>query len=139
MSEYLFLYGTLRPEDAPEGIRPAVEGLRVVGEGSLPGRLYDLGEYPGAVIDPAAEQRIYGTIFELPGDETVLRRMDVYEDFRSSEPEESLFLRVRQQVELASGGSLECWVYVYNLPPLGARVVTSGRWRPRKNAAMETK
>jgi pyruvate carboxylase len=138
MSEYLFLYGTLRPADAPEEIRPAVQGLRTVDEGSLPGRLYDLGEYPGAVIDLEAEQRILGTVFELPADAAVLSRMDQYEGFYPGNLGESLFVRVRQRVELESGGSVECWIYEYNQPPLGARVITSGRWRRKDNAAMET-
>jgi gamma-glutamylcyclotransferase (GGCT)/AIG2-like uncharacterized protein YtfP len=131
MSEHLFLYGTLRPEDAPEEIRSAVTGLRSVGEGAVPGLLYDLGEYPGAVIDAEAKQRIFGTVYQLPEDQTVLSRMDTYEDFRPAAPDESLFLRIRQQVEMDARGSVECWMYVYNQPLLGAPVVTGGRWRNR--------
>lgn len=129
MSEYLFLYGTLRPEDAPVEIRSTVAGLRLIGEGTVPGILYDLGEYPGALVDAAAEQRIFGTVYQLSEDRTALSRMDTYEDFRPDAPEESLFLRVRQKVEMEAGGSVECWMYVYNMPPLNAPVVASGRWR----------
>ena len=32
----------------------------------MPGRLYDLGLYPAAMLDPAAETRIRGEVFQLP-------------------------------------------------------------------------
>jgi len=51
MSGYLFAYGTLRPGFAPESVAPMVDRLELVGEGFLQGLLYDLGEYPGLVLD----------------------------------------------------------------------------------------
>jgi gamma-glutamylcyclotransferase (GGCT)/AIG2-like uncharacterized protein YtfP len=131
MTEYLFVYGTLRPEEAPEEIRAVVARLRPAGEGTVPGIIFDLGEYPGAVIDPGSGQRIHGMVFELPADESVFGPMDGYEGFSPEDLAGSLFLRVKERVELDAGGSVEAWVYVYNLPPAGAPVVASGRWLRR--------
>jgi gamma-glutamylcyclotransferase (GGCT)/AIG2-like uncharacterized protein YtfP len=129
MSAYLFTYGTLRPGYAPEEIASAVAALRPVGEGFARGVLYDLGEYPGAVLDPTSDQRVFGTVFRLPEERDVLRRMDEYEGFDPEAPEESLFVRGLHEVELESGSTLRCWVYGYNGETGSAPAVDGGRYR----------
>ena len=114
MSEFLFTYGTLRPGHAPEEIAPTVAKLRAVGNGFVYGTLYDLGAYPGAILDPASTRKISGSVFEIPNDPSVLQQLDAYEEFDSSALEESLFVRTLCAVELESGGMLQCWIYVYN-------------------------
>jgi gamma-glutamylcyclotransferase (GGCT)/AIG2-like uncharacterized protein YtfP len=114
MSEYLFTYGTLRPEHAPEEIAPTVAKLRAVGKGFVYGTLVDLGAYPGAKLDRTSTTRVFGSVFELPEDPSVLEQLDAYEEFDSSAMEESLFLRTQCDVELESGRTLQCWIYVYN-------------------------
>ncbi|MGA2171196.1 MAG: gamma-glutamylcyclotransferase family protein, partial [Terracidiphilus sp.] len=114
MSDYLFTYGTLHPGHAPDEIAPAVEKLRPVGTGYVYGVLYDLGDYPGVVLDPTSNQKISGTVFRLSEDENVLRQLDEYEGFDQASPEQSLFLRTLRSVTLDSGETLPCWIYVYN-------------------------
>lgn len=109
----------------------AVEQLRPVGEGCVRGVLYDLGEYPGARLDVAADSRIFGTVFELPGDEGVLRALDRYEGFNPEAVKDSLFVREKHAVELADRRKIDCWIYAYNLEPVGARVIVDGRFRKR--------
>lgn len=121
MSEYLFTYGTLRPGRAPAGIAAAMAKLRVLGAGRVRGVLYDFGLYPGAILDAGAAMEIEGTVFELPEEPGVLRQLDAYEEFNPDAPESSLFLRELHAVKLDSGGTLTCWVYVYNRDPAGAR------------------
>lgn len=128
MSQHLFIYGTLRPGLAPDEVACAVSTLRAVGEGFVRGTLYDLGEYPGVVLNSSSSNRIYGTVFELPSDARVLNALDVYEGFNPEAVAKSLFVRVEQVVELADGRAVACWVYVYNLDPVGARVIAGGRY-----------
>jgi gamma-glutamylcyclotransferase (GGCT)/AIG2-like uncharacterized protein YtfP len=66
MSEFLFAYGTLQPGYAPAEIAPAVEKLLPVGEAFVHGVLYDLGGHPGAVLNSSSQERIFGTVYELP-------------------------------------------------------------------------
>src|SRR5579871_961031 len=76
MCRYLFAYGTLQPGLAPPEIAPLVARLEPLGPGSIPGLLYDLGEYPGAILDPASPRTIWGTVFKLPADPTLLVQLD---------------------------------------------------------------
>jgi gamma-glutamylcyclotransferase (GGCT)/AIG2-like uncharacterized protein YtfP len=128
MSHYLFLYGTLLPNHAPSELAPAVARLRRLGEGTVRGHLYDLGAYPGAVLDALASAHIHGTVFELPDDEELLCALDLYEDFHSGNVESSLFVRSLQPVTLANGEIVQCWMYVYNRDASGARRILSGRY-----------
>ena len=129
MSDFLFAYRTLRPGLAPQEIAHIVRQLREVGNGVVRGILYDLGDYPGAILDPLSEFEILGTVFALPQDEEVLRRIDAYEAFHPESPEMSLFLRMICPVKVDTGMTLPCWIYVYNGSTDGARLVKEGQFR----------
>lgn len=133
MSDCLFAYGTLQPDDAPDELASTLAELRPVGEGFVQGVLYDLGDYPGAVLDPSSKRRIFGTVFQLPGDPNVLRKLDDYEAFDPRAPDKSLFIRRMQPVTLATGHTLQCWVYEYNREPEAAPILTSGRYRKKRH------
>jgi len=132
MSDFLFAYGTLRPGRAPAEIASAANQMLPVGSGFIYGLLYDLGSCPGAVLDPSSKYRISGTIFRLPKDANILRQLDAYEEFDPDAPEQSPFIRILHPVALATGDTLQCWVYVYNGKPDACRVLASGRyWQTR--------
>jgi gamma-glutamylcyclotransferase (GGCT)/AIG2-like uncharacterized protein YtfP len=116
MADRLFIYGTLHPHRAPGEIRDAVKRLTPLGKGTVRGTLYDLGDYPGLVLGGAAPAKIAGEVFTLPSDPGTLACLDDYEEFRPSDPENSLFKRIKTTVTLADGTKRLCWVYVYNHP-----------------------
>jgi len=124
---HLFAYGTLLDGLRPAGITRAAERLGALGPATVRGRLYDLGEYPGLVLDPAANE-VHGTIFTVP-DDAALAALDAYEGFEPEEPARSLFVRTRVAATLPDGRPLNCLVYVYNRDPAGAPVIASGRYR----------
>ena len=131
MAEYLFTYGTLQPGHAPALIASAAARLRPIGQGHVRGTLYDFGHYPGAVLDADAGRTIFGTVYELPDDPDVLRQLDEYEDCYPDAHELSQYLRTSHSVTLASGETLDCWIYTYNRDVRSARIVESGRWERR--------
>jgi gamma-glutamylcyclotransferase (GGCT)/AIG2-like uncharacterized protein YtfP len=142
MKEYLFAYGTLIPEAAPEEVRAPLQRLRLLGSGSVPGRLYNLGDYPGAIVDTRSKDRICGDVYELPDDPAVLEALDAYEEFDPEKPEASLFRREQHLVTFSpeakpghSGSQyprqLSCWMYVYNRNPDQASLVPSGTFAAR--------
>jgi gamma-glutamylcyclotransferase (GGCT)/AIG2-like uncharacterized protein YtfP len=122
--QYLFVYGTLQPGRAPAEIAPTVRRLSPVGDGFVRGHLYDLGEYPGIVLDETGE-KITGKIFRLPQEPEVLKRLDEYEEFDAAQPEGSLFVRKEWPVTRKNGSKkLICWVYVYNPHAVSASALT---------------
>jgi gamma-glutamylcyclotransferase (GGCT)/AIG2-like uncharacterized protein YtfP len=112
----LFVYGTLHPDRAPAAIAPAVRTFRRLGPATVPGRLYDLGEYPGIHLNVPDPQLIPGTLFHLPEDPAILAQLDAYEGFDPAFPAQSLFLRQLTSATLPDGTTLACWIYLYNGP-----------------------
>lgn len=134
MREYLFLYGTLMPGECDNEVAPIVKRLRPVGTARVPGRLYDLGEYPGAVVDPSADTSVRGELVELPRNQAVFDALDRYEEFDPLNPSKSLFVRKKARVTLADGRKFESWIYVYNRHPGDAPLVQGGDYSKSKVA-----
>ena len=126
--DHLFAYGTLQPGLAPAAVRPLVDSLAVVGIGTTPGSLYDLGAYPGAVFDDAAGGTVRGTVYALPADAAaVLASLDQYEGVPT------LYRRTTVPVTLPGGPVLSCWAYHYNPPTAGHRRLPAGVYPPMNN------
>lgn len=126
MREYLFVYGTLRPSHAPAELASVIKKLRKVGTAHIRGRLYDLGDYPGAILDASAGTTISGEVFAIPNEPALLSILDSYEGFDSSDLHNSLFVRKQHRVTLSDGRKLKCWVYVYNRALGEAHLVVGG-------------
>lgn len=132
VTHHLFVYGTLSPRHAPPEIAATVRRLRPLGPASVRGRLYDLGEYPGAILSPRSRSVIRGEVFELPSDAQTLSSLDNYEGFEPGKPGSSLFVRQTRTVDMDDGTRLRCWVYVYNGDTRQAQPVRSGRYARRQ-------
>ena len=133
MTEFLFSYGTLAPGLAPREIAWAMAKFHPYSEGWVHGVLYDLGDYPGAVLDDAADKKVFGSVFLIPS--SLLKPLDRYEGFDPRSPSRSLFVRKRHPVALPDGRTLECWVHEHNGEPGGAPIVAAGRYQQRKPKA----
>ena len=112
MLSTLFIYGTLHPNRAPREISAAARRLTSAGPATISARIYNLGEYPGAILDPTAPP-ISGELFIVP-DAPTIAAFDAYEDFRPADPASSLFLRIETTATKPDGSTSACWVYVYN-------------------------
>ena len=101
MSRHLvFVYGSLRRGNAG-AMSVRFPDATYVAEGRVRGSLYDLGEYPGLVLDGAASF-VSGEVYEV--DDDTLYRLDEFEltsDYS------------RKQVEVEHGSEhTDCWIYV---------------------------
>ncbi|MFL6209783.1 MAG: gamma-glutamylcyclotransferase [Pyrinomonadaceae bacterium] len=134
MSDFLFIYGTLLPGEAVADVANIVQQLHRLGPAYVHGRLYDLGEYPGAILDAAAETKIEGEVFELSTDPSVLSALDSYEGYDLADPTNSLFIRIKSPVRLLDGREIESWMYVYNRDPGKALLIRDGNYRKSKAA-----
>jgi gamma-glutamylcyclotransferase (GGCT)/AIG2-like uncharacterized protein YtfP len=126
MAEYLFVYGSLRHQLVPPDLKGLVLQLRRIGAAYTRGHLYDLGEYPGAILDAGCGRRIIGEVLELTDDESILSALDRYEGFDPDDPGAGLFVRTDCHVILENGEEIECWVYVYNGEISSAKLIESG-------------
>lgn len=125
----LFVYGSLREGLVPRGLRALVAHLPRIALGCVEGSLYDLGRYPGLVLEPGSGRLVHGEVRSLASEAEALAELDRYEGFDSSHPEASAFVRVRRRVNLGGGGERVCWLYRYDGPIRGAPRVGSGDWR----------
>lgn len=127
--QYLFAYGTLLGGVREPQVRSVLQRYCRLGpRASVGGRLVDLGAYPGALKPDRPEQRIHGRLIELLSPQRVLPVLDAYEDCRPDRPARGLYRRERVVAQLATGGSVHCWIYRLVRRPRKGRPVPGGDW-----------
>ena len=115
MATYLFAYGTLR-----QGLNSPVNDFfkrhtSWHGKGYMPGYLFDLGDYPGAVFVPESPQQVWGDIFLISDEEELLPMLDEYEGCGAQvAQEEREYDRIVAPI-VTEDEKLRCWVYHYRL------------------------
>jgi gamma-glutamylcyclotransferase (GGCT)/AIG2-like uncharacterized protein YtfP len=118
MSRHLvFVYGTLRRGGAG-AMSLRFPAAKFIAEATVGGGLYDLGAYPGLLLDES-NSRVTGEVYEV--DDELLHELDAFE--ASSH-------YWRQQVEISLGTQRKlCWTYAPH-PEVFARrtLITSGDW-----------
>ncbi|HKA14092.1 MAG TPA: gamma-glutamylcyclotransferase family protein [Myxococcota bacterium] len=118
----LFAYGTLRRGAPMHGL---LEGRTSwLGPASAPGRLVDLGAFPGLVPAAAPGDRVRGDLFAIAeaDREGLLDALDRYEG--------ASFERVQQRVEGPHGSAL-AWLYTYRGAVDGFPVLAGGDYLAR--------
>ena len=130
LNNYLFIYGTLLDEPNPFAIF-LNENSIFYSKAKFKGRLYDFGDYPGAV-DAADGYDIYGSIFELRDVEEVLKHIDPYEGYGEGQRKPYLYIRKIITAE-TQNGPIDCWVYIYNRSVEGVKQITGGDFMAYKN------
>lgn len=117
--ELLFVYGTLMSGFPLHSLLHVGRSSRLLGTGRIGGRLYDLGEFPGA-LPSAGSGTILGELYELT-DGRLLAGLDQVEG--------PLFRRARVRVERAGAETVEAWSYVYLGGPAPRARIPSGDYR----------
>jgi gamma-glutamylcyclotransferase (GGCT)/AIG2-like uncharacterized protein YtfP len=127
MPEYLFVYGTLRRLSPHPMARFLAERARFVGEGTVAGRLYNLGRYPGMIETASGDGRVVGDVYELVDATETLRELDAYEHAESPQP--SYFERGHAQVTMADGLKLAAMIYWFRGHVEKTQWIASGNYR----------
>jgi len=128
----LFVYGTLRRDTQHELFRLLARRARFLGDATVRGKLYDLGDYPGLIYPENG--RVLGEVYAIdrPYWRSVIGRLDEYEGCTSSDPEPHEYRREIVRAQLTSGEALPAWAYVLNRDPRNLREIQSGdylSWR----------
>jgi len=129
----LFVYGTLR-RGFELHHQLARLGARFHTEAKVPGRLFDLGRFPGARPDDREQEWVHGEVFELRQPAADLEVLDEVEGFTPGAPEQSEFVRAITAVMLNSGARQSCWIYWLGPGQGSRRRIASGdyaEWRSR--------
>lgn len=119
--EYLALYGSLMACVGGLGRLGDTSALSYVGPCIIQGRLVDLGRYPGLVPQ---EGLVEAELYEV-ADPAVFEALDRFEGYHPHDPRPSLY--VRRRIKLHEP-ECQAWVYTYNKPAAGLRVIESGSW-----------
>jgi gamma-glutamylcyclotransferase (GGCT)/AIG2-like uncharacterized protein YtfP len=122
----LFVYGTLLQSDNPFGSY-LKNNSRWLSAGKLRGCLYDIGEYPGAVINKDVDSYVFGHIFMLKNHEQAWIILDEYEGYGIGYASPNEFIRQLVEVETETH-TFQCWTYLYNLSLNGLYCIKSGNY-----------
>ena len=123
----IFAYGTLRDPRRMDALLDASSRWRVVAEGSVQGRLYDVGEYPALIKSDDPNDRVPGVVIEIQPGASVLARLDAYEGVDAG-----FYRREVLPVYRAAGSARGAWVYVYQRSVEGLRRITEWPGTARK-------
>lgn len=113
----IFVYGTLRRGSAG-AMSLRFPGSKFIAEAQVSGSLYDLGAYPGLIVNES-DRMVVGEVYEV--DDELLKKLD---DFEAS----SNYLRKQVEISFDADRKL-CWTYepdpdFYSFDTL----ITSGDW-----------
>lgn len=111
------VYGTLLSIHGAQDHLGVRHRMALVGDGRVPGRLYDLGGYPGLC---AGAGSVYVEVYAV--DDEVLAILDEFEDVAGG-----LYERTWDD-------EVGAWVYRYLGPTEGAAVIASGDYRGQASA-----
>lgn len=127
---FLFVYGSLC-RDRHDRLHVLLQkDCDYVGKAHAPGRLYCLGDYPGAVFDATgSDDWIYGEVYRLHHPTATFRQLDDYEECSRTYPEPHEYRRLQKTVTLNQSCSIIAWVYAYNHSLDGLTRIASGDYR----------
>ncbi|TRZ42829.1 gamma-glutamylcyclotransferase family protein [Robertkochia solimangrovi] len=121
---HLFVYGTLRTGFDNRYARYLHTHGTYLGVGRIPGKLYDLGSFPGAVFLPESESVVQGDVFSVdPGNERLFELMDEYEGI--DDPDFNYYERKMIGVEL-EGSVFQCLSYALIRDTNGLKQIEAG-------------
>ena len=125
MVSHIFVYGTLRSEARhPQSLFN--DKTKLVGPAKVPGKVYDIGPYPGAKLG-GDHNHMVGELYEIISDE-LIPDLDRYEGYYEGDDVNSLFIRRVIEVD-----GVPAYFYEYNREPKSS-FIRSGDWIAHKRA-----
>src|SRR5262245_25702680 len=103
--EHLFVYGTLRQGAGHKVNQILAKQYRFVGTVKFQGKLFRLGDYPGAVASDDPRDVVYGEVYalELSSRDAILTSLDEFESCSPTDETPTEFRRERVLITLESG------------------------------------
>lgn len=111
---FIFVYGTLRRSSGTRMSHILLRYSEYVSEATLQGVLYEVDGYPGAIESSDPEDRVYGELYKIMDENSLLPLLDEYEQCTEHFPLPHEYVRKVLSITLFGGRSVMAWVYVYN-------------------------
>ncbi len=132
--QFIFVYGSLKRNIAnPMGAMMRAHA-NYMAEAIIAGRIYDLGPYPGLVLEDCGTA-VYGELYEIVRPNALLSLLDAYEGCSEEDQQPHEFSRVLATVRDNEGQDYRAWVYVYQGAVDPQWVLTSGYYQPSSGVA----
>ncbi len=127
--EHVFVYGSLKRGESLYLLEPLGDlRLEVVPAKVQPAVLYDLGPFPGIVLESNGGV-VMGEVHRFHQLTAVLEILDEIEEYYGEGDPHNLYRRVEHEAELLNEtGLVTCWLYEYVGPMEGASLIESGVW-----------
>ncbi|WP_300496725.1 gamma-glutamylcyclotransferase family protein [uncultured Methylophaga sp.] len=122
--DYLFVYGTLRKNTERHDLLQRF--CDYIDTGMLQAVMYQISYYPGVILTDDPQQQVVGEVYRIHQPQLLLAELDDYEECSSSFVEPHEYVRQLQMICLSNGNKLPAWVYLYNHPISGKKLITSG-------------
>ena len=120
-SNYLFAYGSLQRDFDNEMSRLVERSFSFTDKGYIEGSLYDVGEFPAAIMAGRPGSKVHGELFRIPPCEaSLVELLDEYEGCPQ------LYERVLAEVTTNSGKTVNAMVYVYKRTTQDLNHIESG-------------
>lgn len=113
MSDFLFVYGTLKSVYKNQWSSFLQKHAINLGKAYISGELFKINYYPGAVYIPDSNKKVYGELYVSKRIDFILKNLDIYEecDIMSPLPHE-----YKKDIILTNFETFEikAWTYLYN-------------------------
>jgi gamma-glutamylcyclotransferase (GGCT)/AIG2-like uncharacterized protein YtfP len=128
MPNHIFVYGLLKSMYDNEAARFIRKHCILIGEGTVPGRLFDLGTYPGIVYETNAKTFVTGEVFEIITNKAGL--VEYLDEFEECGPDFEQPNEYRKEVipVNVNGTIYQASSYIYNRNLEGLKVIESGNY-----------
>ncbi len=113
MSNFLFVYGTLKSETKILDSLIGANNYQVAGSGNIQGEWLIGTPYP-AVVQGREKEIIRGELIEILNFPKSIEVIDAYEEFIVKDIQNSLYIRALTLVVMDNKDRIEAWVYYYN-------------------------
>ncbi len=123
MLNRLFVYGTLMQQSQLPIALLLKANSQLLAKGSVAGKLYDLGSYPGAVFHADSAYQVKGQVLMLDNVALIFPLLDEYEGIQNCPADEYSRMIVPVTVD---DQLLDCWAYAYRLPIKQSQLISHG-------------
>jgi gamma-glutamylcyclotransferase (GGCT)/AIG2-like uncharacterized protein YtfP len=127
MSDLLFAYGTLRKGNSNAMAKYLAAHARFVADGWFQGRMFQISYYPGVIASNKASDRVYGEIYQLNDQDSILKLLDDYEECNTEHAQPAEYRRESVSISTMSGDVYEAvWIYLYQWPVQDKALIEHG-------------